>query len=122
VFTVLIAEDHDTYASVLEERLQGDARIRVLGRARNGAEAIRLADELAPEVVVMDLHMRGISGLAATRAIRAMPDAPRVLVLSASETPGELEVARAAGAEACFHKTDVDDLVEAILNPPLSDG
>jgi DNA-binding NarL/FixJ family response regulator len=59
-----------------------DAEIEVVGEAENGRDAIRLARELAPDVVVMDISMRELNGIDATPEIRGLPNPPRIVALS----------------------------------------
>ena len=81
---VLIADDHALFAEALEAILAGDARIEVVGRARDGAEAVALTKRHDPDVVLMDLSMPVMDGIEATRRIRAGRDAPCVVVLTGS--------------------------------------
>ena len=79
---VLIVDDHHVVREGLRRILETDEGIEVLGEARNGEEAIAKAVTLRPDVVIMDLRMPGIDGIAATREIKErLPDA-NVLVLT----------------------------------------
>src|SRR5258708_20709408 len=80
--TVLLVDDHALVRKGFRRMLEDDAAISVVGEASEGLEAVRLALELKPKVVVMDCALPGISGIDATRHIRAKwPDA-KVLMLS----------------------------------------
>ena len=94
---VVIADDHPFYRSGLARSLRAHG-IAVVGEAYNGASAIEAVRETAPDVVVMDLNMPGVSGLEATR--RLVTDAPdiRILVLTVSAEESDLTEAIVAGA------------------------
>jgi DNA-binding NarL/FixJ family response regulator len=114
---VLIADDHVLFAEALEAILVGDARIRVVGRATNGQEAVGLASSLHPDVVLMDISMPVMDGIEATeRIVRDDPQAC-VLVLTGSDSPRDVDAARRAGASGYVTKDRIAaELVEAILD------
>jgi len=113
---VLIADDHALFAEALEAILAGDARIEVVGRARDGAEAVALTKRHDPDVVLMDLSMPVMDGIEATRRIRAGRDAPCVVVLTGSNAAADVDRARQAGAAAYVTKDGIAaELVQAII-------
>ena len=95
---VLIVDDHRLFAEALRASLVNDERIDVVGLAHDGQEAIRLVDELEPDVVIMDIEMPRMDGIEATRRIRESGSTARVLVLTGSDSPLEAGRAREAGA------------------------
>ena len=114
---VLIADDQRLFAEALEAILTTDGRIAVVGRAANGEEAVDLARDGQADVVLMDIAMPVLDGIAATEAIRAHAPATRVVVLTGSEAPEDITRARAAGAAGYVTKDQVaGDLVRAILD------
>ena len=113
---VLVVDDHALFADALTMFLQRDERIEVVGVASSGQEAIDLAQARLADVVLMDIFMRGMDGLEATKRLRAIRPETHVIVLtglSGDEIGGE---ARAAGADGHLQKGDVHDrIVEAVL-------
>src|SRR6266581_433037 len=114
---VLIADDEPLFAEALEVLLGVDERIEVVGRARDGTEAIELARKLAPDVVLMDLSMPGVDGFGATEQILAENGDTHILVLSGSNDPADIAKAREAGAAGYITKDRIAErLVEAVLD------
>ena len=107
---VLIADDHHLFASSLMSVLSEDERVEVVGIAENGEEAVELAGELQPDVILMDLRMPVMDGLQATKRIRESNPGTQILLLTGTDTPIESE-ATAAGASAFLRKeSGVDEL------------
>jgi len=113
---VLIADDHELFAETLGLSLAFDERVEVVGSAANGEEAVRGALELAPDAVLMDLEMPVLGGVGATRLLRRLLPACRVVVLTASLSAEDAQQARSAGAAAYLTKgCSTDHVVEALL-------
>ena len=113
---VLIVDDNPQVLRDLRQLLELTGGIEIVGEAGNGLEAVRLAGACCPDAVVMDLEMPGLDGYAATRLIKTLQPAPRVIILSIHAGREELERARAAGADAFVLKGEpYEILVNAIL-------
>lgn len=98
VIRVLVADDHPIYRDGLARTLADDPTIRVVGAAADGEEAARMAADLAPDLVLLDISMPRGGGLGALARIRALPRPPHVAMLTASEEPEDLAEAVKAGA------------------------
>src|SRR3954453_22083824 len=86
-----------------------------VAEASDGAEAVQLAEQSAPDVVVMDMRMPNVDGIEATEQIANAEGAMPVVVLSAYDEPQMIEAALAAGATNCLKKgVGLDELIEAI--------
>jgi DNA-binding NarL/FixJ family response regulator len=115
--SVVIADDQRLFAEALEAILSTDRRIHVVGRALDGQEALELVVERRPDVVLMDIAMPVMDGIAATRAILEQVPETRVIVLTGSVAAHDISRARAAGAVGYVTKDQIaDDLVRAILD------
>jgi two-component system NarL family response regulator len=95
---VIIADDHALFRRGLMMVLEEEDDIEVVAEAANGREVVELARELAPDVVVMDVRMPQVDGIAATRAILEAVPAAMVLVLTVSDDEDDLFEAMKAGA------------------------
>ena len=112
---VLIADDHALVRKGFRRMLEDEADFEVVGEAGDGLEAVRLAGELRPRVVVMDFTMPGLDGSQAAREIRAKNPETAVLMLSMHSGENYVRHALAAGAAGYLLKSAVDvDLPEAI--------
>jgi len=89
---VLVAEDSLTARQLLVDLLSTDPDVRVVGEAKDGAEAVGLAVDLKPSLIVMDVHMPAVDGLAATKEIMVRSPTPIILV-SATANPLDVELA-----------------------------
>jgi DNA-binding NarL/FixJ family response regulator len=113
--SVLIADDHSLFAEALEAILASEPEIEVVGRARNGEEAVEQALALSPDVILMDIAMPGVDGVEATKQIRRKQDGVRVLMLTGSNSRTDVARAREAGAAAYVTKDRIAaQLIEAI--------
>jgi two-component system NarL family response regulator len=96
--------------------LAADERIEVVGLARNGREAIALAERRKPDVVLLDLNMPEVGGLEACASLRAAQDGPEVLVLTVSDEEPDLYAALRVGAAGYLTKDmPPAELIEAVL-------
>jgi DNA-binding NarL/FixJ family response regulator len=113
--TVLLVDDHTIVRQGLKALLNSEKNITIVGEAQTGREAVELASQLRPSVVIMDLAMPRLNGAEATRQIlKAVPSA-KVIVLSTYGDDEHVQQALAAGAAAYLLKqTAAEDVVDAI--------
>jgi DNA-binding NarL/FixJ family response regulator len=115
VIRVLVVDDHPVVRSGLVGLLGLEPDVVVVGEAADGAEALRLAAERAPDVVLMDLRMPVMDGVAATDRLAGSVPAPRVLVLTTYDTDSDIVRAVEAGATGYLLKdTPSEALVDAV--------
>jgi len=115
--SILVADDHGLVRDALAAFLNGIDDVEVVGMARNGEEAVQLAVEHRPRVIVMDVSMPKMDGVEATRQImHRLPDT-RIVVLTGLADQERAEEAMRAGAVAYVLKDrDAKEIFEAILN------
>lgn len=119
---VLLVDDHDLFRTGLRTLLE-EQGVHVVGEAGAGAEALKLTRELAPDVIVMDLNMPGMSGVEATRHITGVAPLTRVLVLTISDQDGDVMDAILAGACGYLLKdASIDELMRGIRAAALGES
>ncbi len=127
---VLVIDDHPVVRTGLTAMLAAEPGIEVVGEGGSGTEAIRLAAQLEPDVVLMDLRMPGMDGVAATAAIAASGNRPRVVVVTTYDTDSDILRAVEAGATGYLLKDtprqQMADAIraaargETVLAPPVA--
>ncbi|HLD93826.1 MAG TPA: response regulator [Anaerolineales bacterium] len=112
---VLIVDDVAETRENIRKLLQFDAQVEVVGAARTGAEAVELAIESQPDVVLMDINMPDMDGISATESIRKKVPFTQIIILSVQGDPNYMRRAMLAGARDFLTKPiDVDELSAAI--------
>jgi DNA-binding NarL/FixJ family response regulator len=111
---VLLVDDHDLFRTGLRTLLE-EQDVQVAGEASRGEEALEIVEELAPDVVLMDLDMPGMGGVDATRRITSVAPMTRVVVLTISDDDADVMDAIVAGACGYLLKdSSVEDLLRGI--------
>jgi two-component system nitrate/nitrite response regulator NarL len=113
---VVIADDHRLFAEALEAILATDERIEVVGQAGDGEEAVRLAQRLSPDVVLMDISMPVMDGIEAAQEIHRTDGNASILMLTGSNSRSDVDRARQAGAAGYVTKDRIAaELIDAIV-------
>jgi DNA-binding NarL/FixJ family response regulator len=113
---VLIADDNPLFVDMVAALLSREKRIAIVGKARDGIQAIELAKRLAPDVTLMDISMPGLDGIEATKKIRMQNPDACILILTGSNAAAEVDRSRQAGAAGYLTKDRVGStLAETIL-------
>ncbi|UFU05704.1 response regulator transcription factor [Ruania halotolerans] len=130
MISVLIVDDHPVVRDGLRGMFSADPRFEVLGEAADGSEAVAAAESLRPDVVLMDLRMPRMDGIAAIRELSARSIPARVLVLTTYDTDGDVLPAMEAGAtgyllkdaprEELFRAVEAAAAGSAILAPGVA--
>ncbi|MFD7644523.1 response regulator [Kitasatospora sp. NPDC059795] len=112
---VLLVDDQPLVRASLDMIITDAPDLTVVGEAGTGADAVRLAAELRPDIVLMDIRMPGMDGIEATRHVTAAEDAPQVLVLTTFDQDEHVYGALQAGASGFLVKDmELDDILAAI--------
>jgi DNA-binding NarL/FixJ family response regulator len=115
MITVVLADDHAMVRLGLEQLLGGADGIEVVGTAADGLDAVAVVLRTEPDVVLMDLQMPGVDGVAATRQIVASGVESQVVVLTSFSDSERIVAALDAGAIGCLLKdTEPEDLLEGV--------
>jgi two-component system response regulator NreC len=112
---ILIADDHGVVRAGLRALLNGVGDLEVVGEASDGSETLRVAEELRPDIVLMDLSMPGTGGIEVTRRLRELLPDTRVLILTVHEDDTLLREAIRAGAAGYLLKRAVEPEIMAAI-------
>ena len=122
IMRILIVDDSELVRRGLIGMLSCETGWEVCGEARDGPEALRKTLELLPDLILLDLHMPGISGLETCRLLgREAPNA-KIIVMSQDDVIQLLPIAIQAGADDCVDKSQLGDLLVSIKNIELASG
>lgn len=120
---VLIVDDEPLVRQGLRTILASDPRLKVVGEGADGAQAVSLARALHPDVVCLDLRMPGIDGIRAAQLLLALPDPPRVLVITTYQSDEYVLGALRAGATGfVLKRAGADELVAAVHSVAAGDS
>ncbi len=112
---VVISDDHELFRRGLKMVLEAEEDIEVVGEAADGQEAVARVEELAPDVVLMDVRMPRMGGIEATRLIRQLFPTTRIIVLTVSDEEDDIYGAVKAGANGYLLKeVSIEEVADAV--------
>jgi DNA-binding NarL/FixJ family response regulator len=115
LFRILVAEDDESFLDAIALLLEQDERFVVAGKARNGKEAVELAEELAPDALVVDIEMPVLDGVEATRRVRAAAPGLSIVAVSGHDYEERVLEIRQAGADDYVRKARLEDELPRVL-------
>ena len=116
-FTVMLVDDHPLMRRGIRQLLELNSHFDVVAEANNGTEALAEASRLSPDVILLDLHMKGMSGLDTLKALRNEGVAARILVLTVSDTRSDIYAMLDAGADGYLLKdSEPEVLLQQIID------
>lgn len=112
---ILIVDDHAVLRKAVRQLLESRNEFQVCGEAENGVQAIKMAAELKPDVVILDIVMPVMNGFEAARKIKEVSPDSRLVILSAYKDKQMLEGAKSVGAVCYVPKSDAErELIDAV--------
>lgn len=121
-YQVLIVDDHPLMRRGIRQLLETDEIFNVVGEASSGAEAVSLAERVTPDVILLDLNMKGLSGLDTLHALRRDGITARVIILTVSDAPGDISAMIDAGADGYLLKDSDPEALLAAIREGASQG
>ena len=112
---VMLVDDHPLMRRGISQLLSFEDEFEVIAEASNGAEAVALAHEEEPDLILLDLNMKGMSGLDTLKALRTDGSSANIVILTVSDSPADIEAIVKAGADGYLLKdTEPDELIELL--------
>jgi two-component system, NarL family, response regulator NreC len=103
----IVVDDYPPFLTALIALLSGKNGIEVVGQAHNGEDALKLAADVKPELVLVDFTMPGMNGIEVAKRLKSAPAAPKVIVMSFHAEPEYKDMALQAGADGYVVKTEI---------------
>ncbi|MBC7002045.1 response regulator [Photobacterium sp. BZF1] len=119
---IMIVDDHPLMRRGISQLLSFENDFEMVGEASNGADAVLLAQEKEPDLILLDLNMKGMSGLDTLNAMRAEGIQARIVVLTVSDSRSDVKALVNAGADGYLLKDTEPDQLIALLKEAMSGG
>ncbi|MCL4155177.1 UNVERIFIED_CONTAM: hypothetical protein GTU68_032339 [Idotea baltica] len=111
----MLVDDHPLMRRGISQLLSFEDEFEVIAEASNGTEAVALAHEEEPDLILLDLNMKGMSGLDTLKALRTDGSSANIVILTVSDSPADIEAIVKAGADGYLLKdTEPDELIELL--------
>lgn len=117
--SVLVIDDHPLFRKGVSQLIGMDAQLRLIGEASGGEEGMAQAAALQPDLILLDLHMKGLDGIATVRALRAAGCEARIVMLTVSDNAEDLLAAIRAGADGYLLKDMEPEALLACMHDAL---
>ena len=112
---VMLVDDHPLMRRGISQLLSFEDEFDVIAEASNGTEAVAIAHEEDPDLILLDLNMKGMSGLDTLKALRTDGSQANIVILTVSDSPADIEAIVKAGADGYLLKdTEPDELIELL--------
>lgn len=115
ILKILLVDDNRAFLKSASEFLSKYANVEIVGRATSGAEGVRLARAVAPDLVFLDLAMPGMNGIEVAQRLKASPAPPHVVILTLQKGLAYRAAALEAGADGFIPKDDFADSIPQLL-------
>jgi DNA-binding NarL/FixJ family response regulator len=115
VIRIVLVDDHPVYAEGLKEALEETEAIAVVGMARSGRQAVELIEQLQPEVIVLDLRLPGISGMAVAERTRRISPRSGILILTGFDAPESATALLRLGVRGFLSKTATSEEIASAV-------
>lgn len=119
---VLLVDDSEIYARSIGEALAANDQLQVIAVVNSAPEALSGLASAPPDLVLMDVNMPVMTGLEATRLIKARANPPKVVLISVDDSPHCITAARSAGADAFLSKSDIIQELPPVLDTLFGPG
>ncbi|MDV5171181.1 response regulator [Photobacterium rosenbergii] len=119
---IMIVDDHPLMRRGISQLLSFESDFEMVGEASNGADAVLLAQEKEPDLILLDLNMKGMSGLDTLNAMRAEGIQARIVVLTVSDSRSDVKALVNAGADGYLLKDTEPDQLIALLKQAMCGG
>jgi len=119
---ILLVDDHPMLRQGVAQLIEMEEGLRVIAQAGDGREAVRKCDELNPDLVLLDLNMKGMSGIETLKILKEKEPATKVVIFSVSDNQADVTAALRAGADGYLLKdSEPEDLLPAIKQAALGE-
>jgi DNA-binding NarL/FixJ family response regulator len=118
---VLLVDENDDFLDGLVSLMAKRPGLEVVGRAHLGFEAVNRVGSLSPDLVLMDVSLRDISGFEAVHLMKTQSPAPKVLLMTFHESRAAVSAALASGADGCLSKSSVSERLLQVIDGLLGE-